>query len=67
MEVLSFKKSIADDLLYLLWEKNILILIIAIWVDDMVISSSGLAAIITLRFSLVIISRSLISKSSDTF
>ena len=51
IEALSFTKSIADDLLYLFWKENILILIIAIQVDDIVISSSGLMAIFKIQFS----------------
>ena len=35
IEALGFTNFIADDLLYLLWNRSILILIIVIWINDM--------------------------------
>ena len=45
IEALGFTKFIVDDLLYLLWDRSTLILIIVIWVNNMIISDYSLIII----------------------
>ena len=46
IETLGFIKFIVDDLLYFLWEEDILTLIIVIWVDNIIISGYKLEFIV---------------------